>query len=187
MILIDHSSNHSMIRVLIHSLAHLTSLLRQVHLSNVCSLLFTPLPTHTYHPSDHPSLSLPLFYRRLLHLPHRPEQPCEQPTNQQVMSGEVHDRLIPIPYSKTSTDQAVRECETQRQHSTLLRSPTVLLLCSCCLGILSLSYRIIVSLDRSFFSVAVGFLSDNFVLRTIRVLPGVAAQTSVQCCFAAVV
>ena len=78
------------------------------------------------------------------------------PNDQQVMSGEVHDRLIPIPYSKTSTDQAVRECETQRQHSTLLRSPTVLLLCSL-LSWHSVSYRIIVSLDRSFF-VAVAWL-----------------------------
>ena len=80
------------------------------------------LPTPTTRRTT-PLFLSPLFYRRLLHLPHRPEQPCEQPTNQQVMSGEVHDRLIPIPYSKSSTDQAVRECETQ-----LLRSPFVLYL-----------------------------------------------------------
>lgn len=100
MILADESSIHSIIRVFIqsltHSLAHFTPPLRDVSL--MYALFFLP-PTPPHHRPLTPFS--PLFYAFFFTL--------TDPNNQQVIGGDRHDRLIPIPYSKSSTDQAVRE------------------------------------------------------------------------------
>lgn len=37
--------------------------------------------------------------------------------SRKVIGGELQERLIPVPYSKTTTDQAVRFCSVSAKHS----------------------------------------------------------------------